>query len=477
MEVKVLSKENIMPSSPTPPHLKTFQLSLLDQFSPVLYAPLIIFYTMDNKDDPRHHQSHEKLMATLKSSLSKTLSHFYLLAGRIVDKSICCSDEGAVFIEATVSCSMSEILKQPNNEFLMKLVPCSERCTKPIEEYAHVIVQVNVFDCGGIAISLCLLHKLMDATTIGCFLKCWATINKRSFATTNLTIDNGASELFTPPSSMTNDDNSDPFSKMVCYDYKELSSLFPQTNFLPFHPRLHEALSSNCEEKSSFQRFVFKEKAILDLKAKAKSNDVPNPTSVEVLSGFIWKCALEAASTKLGLSQIPSILTHAVNLRKRMEPPLPEFSVGNIFWNVVAHYLADKKTQVELSELVSLIRQSFVDINGNYIKRIVGNEGSEALVKLVWERNMKLFQIPKLYICTSWRNMDLSEVNFGWGKPVWIGSAGNSNTTIKNMIVLLDAISNDGVEAWVILEEEEMQILLQNQEFFNFALLNPPIPI
>ncbi|KAA0044622.1 salutaridinol 7-O-acetyltransferase-like [Cucumis melo var. makuwa] len=152
MEVKVLSKENVMPSSPTPPHLKTFQLSLLDQFSPVLYAPLIIFYPMDNKDDPRHHQSHEELMATLKSSLSKTLSHFYLLAGRIVDKSIRCSDEGAVFIEATVSCSMSEILKQPNNEFLMKLIPCSERCTKPIEEYAHVIVQANVFDCGGIAI-------------------------------------------------------------------------------------------------------------------------------------------------------------------------------------------------------------------------------------------------------------------------------------------------------------------------------------
>ncbi|XP_022138192.1 BAHD acyltransferase BIA1-like [Momordica charantia] len=458
MEVKILSRETIMPSSPTPPHLKTFELSLIDQLSPPLYIPLLFFYPIKNKHDLETHNQ-KKAIATLKNSLSKTLTNFFLLAGRITNTSIRCSnDEGAVFIEATVNCNISDILKEPNNEVLTKLLPCSIQCTKPTEEYAQIVAQANIFNCGGIVISLCLLHKLMDGISFSCFLKSWASINKGS-------LDNSSQNL-------------------VCSNYKTFSSLFPQTNLLSFHHQIHEGVDDICSSSKPnrcLQRFVFGAKAISDLKAKAKSTEVPNPTSVEALTGFIWNCAMKLKATSMGNdddSQRPSTLSHVVNLRKRMEPPLPEISIGNVLWGMVAHYCSSNyETQVELRDLVVLLRQSFSKINNDFIKGLMGNDGNRAVLELLGEINKFPSKVPNYYFFTSWRNMDLNEVDFGWGKPIWIGIAGNSNVITKDFILLLDTPSGDGIEAWMVLDQKKMKLLQQNPQFLEFASLNPSISI
>jgi hypothetical protein len=49
MEVQIISKQNVRPSSPTPPHLRNFKLSLLDQLVTVPYAPILLFYPMNKK--------------------------------------------------------------------------------------------------------------------------------------------------------------------------------------------------------------------------------------------------------------------------------------------------------------------------------------------------------------------------------------------------------------------------------------------
>ncbi|KAI3936678.1 hypothetical protein MKX01_034107 [Papaver californicum] len=44
MKVEVVSREIIKPSYPTPHHLKSFKLSLLDQLSPPFHVPFIFYY-------------------------------------------------------------------------------------------------------------------------------------------------------------------------------------------------------------------------------------------------------------------------------------------------------------------------------------------------------------------------------------------------------------------------------------------------
>lgn len=61
-----------------------------------------------------------------------------------------------------------------------------------------------------------------------------------------------------------------------------------------------------------------------------------------------------------------------------------------------------------------------------------------------------------LYNYTSWCKFPLNEADFGWGKPTWISSAYSS--LIKNVAMLMDTKEGDGIEAWITLKKEEMDI-------------------
>lgn len=47
MEVQIISKQNVKPSSPTPSPLRNFKLFLLDQLATAPYAPILLFYPMN----------------------------------------------------------------------------------------------------------------------------------------------------------------------------------------------------------------------------------------------------------------------------------------------------------------------------------------------------------------------------------------------------------------------------------------------
>lgn len=174
MEVQIISKENVKPSSPTPTHQRIFKFSLLDQLLPSSYAPLILFYPM--KKNSTHLKVPSRL-SLLKSSLSQTLTWFYPLAGKIKDElSINCNDEGACFAEARVSCSLHEFLTQPDLLVIHnKLLPC-EFSFKELAPGSYVVcIQANIFSCGGIAISICISHKIIDGAALETFIKGWTS--------------------------------------------------------------------------------------------------------------------------------------------------------------------------------------------------------------------------------------------------------------------------------------------------------------
>lgn len=114
VEVEIISREDIRPSSPTPSHLRVFNLSLLDHLIPSPYAPIILYYTSPNSDKT-YLSEVPKRLELLKKSLSETLTQFYPLGGKIkeLDFSIECNDEGANFVQAKVKCPIDKFLVQP----------------------------------------------------------------------------------------------------------------------------------------------------------------------------------------------------------------------------------------------------------------------------------------------------------------------------------------------------------------------------
>lgn len=55
---------------------------------------------------------------------------------------------------------------------------------------------------------------------------------------------------------------------------------------------------------------------------------------------------------------------------------------------------------------------------------------------------------------SSWCNFGLYDVDFGWGKPIYVGVLCWCNVANNRTVILTDTRSRDGVEAWVYLDEQ-----------------------
>ncbi|KAK7849050.1 stemmadenine O-acetyltransferase [Quercus suber] len=445
VEVTVISKETIKPSLPTLHHLKPYKLTLLDQVTPATYVPTVFFYPMTNLN-----LDMSQIIAQLKTSLSDTLNIFYPFSGNIKDNLFIHEfDTGVPFVEAHVNCSMSEFLKHLETDLLSLFVPYHAFCKETNTTVGQMAVQLNLFDCGGIAIGLSCSHKIADATTASIFLHSWAATFTRS-----------------------------P-EKVIHPNFSEGSIMFPPRDSLP--QKYITTMENLWFKEGDYvtRRFVFHEKAIATLRSKAKSELVPKPTRTEALTCFIWKhCMAASKAESVGpKNKSMTILVQAVNLRTRMKPHMSDASTGNIFWwaPTAADLAMEEK---ELHELVGFVNESITGFDSDSAESLQGDEGFLAFSNFFDEVEDIFSAEPKPDVCavTCWLRF-FNDIDFGWGKPFWVGIMGKVGPAFRNLIILSETPWGDGTEAWVTLEEKEMAILENDPKFLACASLNPSISI
>ncbi|KAI3673590.1 hypothetical protein L6452_39713 [Arctium lappa] len=414
MKVSVVSKELIIPSSATPSDLKTYRLSYIDQQLPPYYIPLILYYTYDESSTI----TQTKMTIKLKAALSETLTHFYPLAGRLVknQNTVDCTDQGVWFSVARVESSLLDIIKCPMIEELNQLVLVGMGSSHVEEQLA---VQVNLFDCGGVAIGVCVSHRIADACSFSSFVSHWFATAKGETPSIGPVLNSAA--LFPP---------------MESHEYSRN----------PKDPTARAPLQNLVTK-----RFEFSSLAINRLKSQVVKDSSTvmnvNPTRVEVVTALIWKCGTEA----LGDCK-RSVAFHAVNFRRKMEPSLEDHQFGNLFQ--MASAVTNDKT-ADIAGLMAELRASFGKIDSEYLKSLTGENGVE-----IAKANFK--QIGKFMIqegvgvfrFSSWSRFAVNEGDFGWGKPVWISSAAFND---ENCVILMDSRFDDGIEAWVVMDEEHMK--------------------
>ncbi|KAK9725475.1 hypothetical protein RND81_05G146200 [Saponaria officinalis] len=437
VEIQIISKETIKPSSPTPSHLKTFKLSLIDQIFPAFHIPLLLFYTTPSETRPRQ-------ISTLKSSLSETLSHFYPLAGRCIDDStVCCDDQGIPFVETYINSRLCEIVNSSSKvTLLQQFLPPREFLAlgpRPISDLVPLAFQINVFQCGGIVIGCYMLHKLLDASSLGTFFQHWACRGQ---------------------------------GNAVGPDFDAIFKAFPPD------PSIKQVVVPDlCKDPSAgsppmvvlVKSFRLSKAGISRLKEKGASEGYENPTSFETVAGFVWENVVAAArSTRTADSTVLSI---TINMRSRTNPTLPAESMGNCITEVHA-----KATGVRtFPELVMEIHEAVLKTNLK-IEKFQGENGveeicadREAASRFVTEDDGCVYQL------SSWCRLGLEKADFGFGKPNWIiPTDGIIPVSLRNFIFFTDYsdASGDGVEVWLFLEEKEMRILESNTKFIEFASPN-----
>lgn len=430
IKVEIVSRETIKPSSPTDEEVDgAIKLSLFDQLCPVLYVTSLLFYPGGEG------RCIDKSSRRLKSSLADVLTRYYLLAGRIKDNFLIkCNDEGAAYIEARVNCTLKDVLEKPEPLVLKRLFPVNMESTEAALGLL-LLVQANFFECGGLAIGVAISHKQCDGSTMSSFIKAWTHMARES------------AEVLGPDFS--------------------LSALFPPLKH-PVDNPVAELPKGPCATR----RYVFDSSKVAALKTKAISAAVPEPHRVEAVSAFIWRCAANASRRNLGAPARLSVLSQAVNLRRRLTPPLPEHSVGNFLGSFHAQ---NDDPDAELHQLVSNLRVRSKDYMETYPKRL--QEGQESAVKAVFEAAGEFGSLMRdenidFYNCSSWCRFRFYEADFGWGNPIWVAL---ESTEFKNSVVLMDARDGKGVEVWLTLTVLDMEELDRDQELLEFASLNPSI--
>ncbi|CAN6684323.1 unnamed protein product [Malus baccata var. baccata] len=443
IKVEIIERQTIKPSTSTPHHLRSYELSFLDQMAIVIYTPLLLFYPITSttsKVSTRHHaMSIDEKCRHLIESLAKTLTHFYPLAGRIVKGNIVeCTDDGAAFITARISCCLSDILENPDGQILKRFLPI-EIESKEAGTGRLLLVQVNLCECGGMAIGLSISHRIADASTLCTFINCWATIalgSSDSDQVLNLP-QFGAASVFKPI---------------------EFSS--------SSQPPAREVVKEKCIT----QRYVFDAPKISTLQSEVASSVVAKPTRVEAVSALIWKCATEASRSNLR-KQGPSFFRQDVNLRKRVVPPLPENLAGNVVGSFTSR--ADEESSViNLKDLVAKLREGIEGLKEKYAAKLVF-DSDEAWQEIKDKQNKpKTHDNMEIYSCTSWCRFPLYEADFGWGRSSWVSIA---SIAIKTIIVLMDKRDCSGIEAWVTMSEESKALFESNVELLGYASVNPSV--
>ncbi|KAI7729390.1 hypothetical protein M8C21_006348, partial [Ambrosia artemisiifolia] len=410
VDLQIISRESIGPSSPTPHHLRTFNLSIIDQFMYDVYTPLTLF--IPNTDKASVSDVVTKRSKHLKESLSKVLTRFYPLAGKFKDNlHIECNDEGIFYTEARVSQTLQDFLSHPDDERVRELMP-----EKPYTEESsignYVIgIQVNIFKCGGIGLSTCVSHKLIDGHTFYMFMKEWAAAAR------------GSQETVSPS--------------------------FVASKIFPNNPFLEYSLPSKLLSSKilSTKRFVFNSNALASLKGLpvANARSTHSPTRMEATTTIIWKAAAQAASKVRPFGpHSPHALLSLVNIRKRASPTLPKESIGNLLDAAAA--ICFPGGQLDLPTMMGELRESIAKINSDYIELMKGEKGHETFNEVL-KRINQLADVTSQgdsMLVTSQLNSGMYELDFGWGKPIWYYVM---NSRIASRVAINETMNGGGVEA------------------------------
>ncbi|KAK6261889.1 hypothetical protein QUC31_007705 [Theobroma cacao] len=336
----------------------------------------------------------------------------------------------------------SDLLKDSLSKILTHFYPFAGRvkegCTIDCNDdgAAYVEAQVNYFACGGMAICVCLRHVVSDASAAAGFVKSWAAV---------------ASGV-------------DMVLDAVIYD---CTSLFPPQDLSGLWKTIEKSQNALLAEVVT-KRFIF-----YGSKIAALRNEIGNglslyrPTRVEALSSLIWN-AIIAGDTEEGEIVPMHVATTAVNLRKRMNPPLPQLCMGNISHVTMANlFMAKTKSRNSLAEK---IHESILKIDDKFVRQFFGS-GAHLNVMKNMAAELGKSSKARLFNFSSWCRFPFYETDFGWGKPVWFATA----LRLNKLAIFLDTRDGKGIEAWIGLTKEEMTKLERDPGILAYASFNPSI--
>ncbi|KAI4367183.1 hypothetical protein MLD38_022947 [Melastoma candidum] len=361
-------------------------------------------------------------------------------AGRYVEDGcyIDCSGQGVELVEAKVNGSLDQLVsmsQEPDPNLLNKL------STFPVclEDSPLSVIQVNKFEDGGLAICLRLTHRVVDFCSTIAFIDAWTKICHGS----------NAGEVVPPP-------------------HFGLSSIFPPKSSLANY----SFPLSIFNEKLVMRKFAVSGKTLAQLAIETVSDELDmklegyrRPSRMEIVLALLCKALVKINRAKNPHARRTAV-SFPMNLRGRMSTMIPDTGFGNIY-SIISDTLSKGDEESDLHGYIKMLHETMKKAKARY--RAVGS--AEELWSMVEEDNKSIVRILMsgehcIVTCTSWCGFPIYGIDFGWGGPEM---AMFSRPPFRHN-VLMDRKGDGGIDAWVVLDEEEMAKFKEDQDIIEHCL-------
>ncbi len=99
----------------------------------------------------------------------------------------------------------------------------------------------------------------------------------------------------------------------------------------------------------------------------------------------------------------PSIMTHAIDLRPRNDPPLPKCAAGNLSWLAIAP-TPKMESMIELHHLINQIRNAIKKVDKEYTMWMQGENGFSLMSDCLKQIGELVPKNMEVYRFISWAN-------------------------------------------------------------------------
>ncbi|KAH9619948.1 hypothetical protein KSS87_002152 [Heliosperma pusillum] len=447
-DLKVTILNSTLLFSPQESEKKSMFLSNIDQV--LNFDVQTIHFFTENPDFPP-----KVAFKTIKNALEKILVPYYFLSGRIKLNhetgrlEIDCKNAGIGFVEASSEYKLEEFgdLVYPNPSF-EQLVTKKMSDALKVDDHPLCIVQetgvmvvmllmmnhvimMTSFKCGGFAMGLQTNHAIFDGTSFKYFIQNLAA----------LACDK-------------------PLALIPCNQREMLAARSPPRVTFP-HPELLELKIPIGQEGESeqnpnvfdspqdldFKIFSLSENDILALKSKAKNeNKGGRVTGFNVISALVWRCkalSLYHDGNIEDYKDKTSTFLFSVDIRSRLNPPLPTSFTGNAVLTAYATATCKELEEASLARLVELVSQGTSRMSDEYARSAID-----------WGELHKGFPHGE-FLMSSWWRLGFNLVDYPWGNPKYCCPLIYHR---KDIILLFPDIdeTKGGVNVLVTLPNKEM---------------------
>ncbi|KAI5066769.1 hypothetical protein GOP47_0017297 [Adiantum capillus-veneris] len=422
--------ETILPSSPT--DLSPLYLSQIDQCVAYI-VDTVYFYPAPPGSGPADRSN---VVPKLRQCLADILVPYHFMAGRLCLNSqgrlhIDCNREGVLFTAASSELTMAELgnVTHPNPAFrslVLQAINALKMTDNPL-----LMMQVTTFKCGGFSIGFSMNHAVFDGQGAAEFVLNFSSLTR------------GAGMLVEPnPDRTMLKPREPPQVKFKHPEYLKLLDIPKGTAFTTSELADLDFAAIQLSQKHIYKMFPFSGDMLNRLKDAAMSEaSLEKCSSFDAIAAHVWQARTKAIGMP---ASDPAKVLFAVDIRSRIEPPLPKGFVGNAILSGYASVPAAELQKGSLSYAVGKIQEATKTITDEYIRSSIDWGAEHGGVP----------NLPGGIFLSAWWKLPFHLVDFGWGKPSYAGPVVNA---MVEFVLLLSNGTQEGLNIYIALEPSHMQ--------------------